>query len=324
MTEVATGNQDVTPAPAPANVDLEAKVASHRGQIKEAFEKAATGQAGPAATPEPKETQVDVPQFFARKAKEAAPPAFDPAKLSPELQEAYKSMQADFTQKWQSASDLRKQTEEMRSKLDDERRVMMDNQKALLDALKAGRPEQAPAGTDDPMTTIQTLRDEGRHAEADQLLARYLDNLAEQKVAPMKKEAELNLLKTTFRDTASEITMNNPVVNRYREDVTKVFDGDSPLMQTIRPYLFQSPQSIRTFVPLVLNAIATEIHARTLEENFDKAVDAKVNSTLEARRASAARVPAKLVESGSASRTSAPGKMSLSEAVALAQSGNSQ
>jgi hypothetical protein len=322
MTLPASGNQDANPAPAPPNPDLEQKVASHQGQIKEAFNKAASGQAKPEAPPEPKDQTVDTPLFYTK--KKEAPPAFDPTKLSPELQEVYKSMQADFTKKWTEASDLRKQSEEMRAKLDEERRVMLDNQRALLDALKAGRPEVPPAGTEDPMAQIQALREEGQHAEADQLLASYLNRLAEERVAPIKKEAELNVLKTTFRDTASEVTTSNPVVARYKAEVSQIFDGDNPLMNTIRPYLFQSNESIRTFVPLVLNAIATEIHAKTLEERYEKAVESKVNEILEARRASAGRIPARLVESGSVSRSSAPGKLSLSESFSLAKTGTEQ
>jgi hypothetical protein len=110
----------------------------------------------------------------------------------------------------------------------------------------------------------------------------------------------------------------NPVVQRYREDVVKVFDGDSPVMQTLRPYLLQNAQSIRTFVPLVLNAIATELHAKALEENFEKAVNARVAQTLDARRTTAGRVPSRLVETGGTTKESPPGRMSLKEATALA------
>lgn len=314
---VANPEQTPTPppvAPPPANRD-----AQRASQIRAAVQKAVetTGKPAPGATQEPtQEAPVEVPQFFAKK-KEAETPAFDPSKLPPELQAMYKSMQADYTKKTTEAAELRRQSEERNAKLDEERRVMLESQKALIEALK-GRTPAPEAGANDPMAQIQALRDEGRHAEADQLLINVTRQLQEAQMEPIKKEAELNLLKTTFRDTTSEVMTANPVVQRYKDDVVKVFDGNSPVMQTLRPYLLRDAQSIRTFVPLVLNAIATELHAKAMEENFNKAVDAKVEKVLSERRSTASRVPPRLVETGGVSKESPPGKMQLKEAIALA------
>lgn len=303
MTEVAGGNPPANPAPAPEATPAPAKPA-------------------PGAPPEPtQDAPVEMPRFFSRKREDGGKPApFDPAKLTPELQEQYKLMQGDYTRKTQEAAALRKEAEEMRVKLDAERQTLMET---LRDAVKLRQgPETPPNPEADVLAQIQTLRDEGRHAEADALLRQAIAQEAQAAIAPLKKEADLNLMKTAFRDTSSDVILNNPVVARYKDDVVKVFDGDSAVMQTLRPYILQSEQSIRTFVPLVLNAIATELHARTLEENFDQRVESEVKARLEGRRTAAGRVPARLVESGGSSKTSPPAKVTLKEAFELAREGS--
>ncbi len=328
MTDLATGSGNPVatpepapppqPAPVPSKAEMDARRAS---QIRDAVQKATdtVGKPAPGATQEPtKDAQGDVPKFFTKKAEAPEPAPFDPAKLTPELQGIYKAMQADFTKKWQDAADLRKQADADRTALAEERKAMIESQRALMDALKG--KVTPPEGTDsDPMAQIQALRDEGRHAEADQLLISVAQKFAEAQNEPLKREAELNHLRTTFRDTASEVITSNPIVQRYKDGVVSIFDSNTPVMNLVRSRILGDAESVKLFVPLVMNAIATELHAKALEENYDRAVEAGIKKGLEAKREAAGRVPSRLVESGSVSKESPPGRMSLAESIRQAR-----
>lgn len=325
MTLPDPGTLDANPEPAPEPVAPASRPIPHATESQKsearraAFEKAAAvvGKPEPGANAEPVKAE-GIPTFFTEK-KSDEPPVFDPSKLPPELQPVYKSMQADATRKWEDAAKLRREVEERQAKLDEERRLMLDGQKSLIEALQKSRSTESTEATPTTLEQIQQLRDEGRHAEADQLVLKYVEQIAEQKAEPYVKEAKENLYKTTFRDTLTEIKMNNPVANHYWDQVAEVFDGNAPQMVAIRKAVLSSPESIRQFVPLVIDYIASRQHAATLEKNYEAAVKAGIEKGLADRRATAGRVPARLVESGAESLDSGPGKMNLKDAFRLAK-----
>jgi hypothetical protein len=323
MTEPATGTLDANPvsepAPGPAPVQpiRNASDAQVTDAKRQAFERAAAtvGKPDKGATAEP--AKADGPPTFFKKAEE--PPAFDPGKLPPELQPIYKSMQADATRKWEEAARMRRETEERQAKLDEERKLMLEGQRALLESFQKNRSPEAGAQTPTTLEQIQQLRDEGRHAEADQLVLQYVEQIAEKKAEPFVREAQVNLVKTTFNDTLAQTRMQNPVANHYWDQVAQVFDGNAPEMVAIRKAVLTSPENIRQFVPMVIDYIASRQHAATLEQNYEAAVKAGIEKGLAERRAAAGRTPGRLVESGSVSRDSGPGKIDLKESFRLAK-----
>lgn len=325
MTVPDSGTLDANQGPAPttppeAPVRVPAVTETQKSDARlAAFQKAAAtvGKAEPGANAEP--AKVDGPPTFFTQKKSGEPPAFDPSKLPPELQPIYKSMQADATRKWEEAARMRRETEERQAKLDEERKLMLDGQRSLLEAIQKNRGSEQAPGTPTTMEQIQQLRDEGRHAEADQLVLKYVEQIAEQKAEPYVKEAQVNLVKTTFRETLAATRMNNPVAAHYWDKVAEIFDGNAPEMVTIRRAVLSSPESIQTFVPLVIDYIASRQHAATLEQNYQAAVQAGIEKGIAERRAAAGRVPSRLIESGVESRESAPGKIDLKESFRLAK-----
>lgn len=323
MTLPETGTLEANPVVEPVPVAEPVRVIPHASEAQKsdarraAFEKAAatTGKPEPGASTEPAKAD-GPPTFFTKKGE---PPAFDPAKLPPELQPVYKSMQADATRKWEEAAQMRREVEERQAKFDEERRLMMEGQKTLIEALQKSRPEEANGATPTIKEQIQQLRDEGRFAEADELVLQYVDKVAEEKAAPFVAESQKNLIKTTFRDTLSEVRMNNPVAAHYWDQVSQIFDGNAPEIVAMRQAVLSSPQAMKQFLPMAIDYIASRQHAATLEQNYEAAVKAGIEKGLADRRAAAMRTPGRLVESGSVSRDSGPGLVNLKDAFRLAK-----
>lgn len=262
----------------------------------------AQGTPAPAAAPAAPASEPQVKTFFSKKAEGTKAEQPDFSKLSPELQNAYKSMQGDYTRKTQELADMRREFEGQQATLKAEREAMQKSQEAILEAIRNRTPaEGAPQPTDIP-SQIQALRDEGRYREADLLFADFVKQAALQEVAPLKQQAETDRLQSAFTKTAMNVVTTNPVVAEYRDEVVKVFDAPTPIMQKLRSVALASPENVQTFVPMILNAIATEIHARTLESRLEEMATAKAKSIVEAGRAKARSVPPSLVSSAGVSR----------------------
>ena len=262
----------------------------------------AQGTPAPAAAPAAQQ-EPQVKTFFSKKGKTEpsaeAPPDFS---KSPELEKAYKSMQGDYTRKTQELAEMRRSFESEQAALKAEREAMQRNHDALMEAIRGRAPEGQPAQPNDPVSQVQALRAEGRYEEADKLMLDYVQKVAQEQVAPIRRDAETAKLQSTFQATAMNVVASNPVVAEYRDEVVRTFDAPTPTMQKLRAVALSSPENVQTFVPMIMNAIATEIHARTLEAKLDQMAEAKAKSIVEGQRAKARSVPPSLVPSSQMSR----------------------
>jgi hypothetical protein len=296
-------------------------------------------EANPVATPEPapapaqdkpvqaatQEAPAEAPvkTFFSKKAAKAetAPELPDVSKLSPELQNVYKSFQGDYTRKTQELAEMRKSWEAERESqmaaFKAEREGFQKSQEAILEAIRGRNPEAVPAAND-PVSQIQALRAEGRYDEADKLMLDVVKQAALQEVAPIKAAAETQKLTATFQTTAINTVANNPVVAEYKDEVVKIFDAPTPQMQKIRAIALASPDNVQTFVPMVMNAIATEIHARNMEAQA-QALRAELDTLKAKSSATKARmVPSSLVNTSGRSRETTGGGGGLAAALSRA------
>ena len=277
------------------------------------------GTPAPAAAPAAPAAEPQVKTFFSKKEKAETPAsAPDFSKLSPDLQNAYKSMQGDYTRKTQELAEMRKSFESQQESLKAERETMQRNQEAFLEAIRGRSQEAQPQGQTDPASQVQALRAEGRYDEADKLMLDIVKQAALEQVAPIKRDAETAKLTSTFQATAMNVVASNPVVAEYRDEVVKVFDAPTPQMQAIRRVALSSPENVQTFVPMILNAIATEIHARTTETQLNT-VRAELETIKAANAKNRARsVPSSLIQSSGVSRETNGGGGGLSGALARA------
>lgn len=274
----------------------------------------------PAANPSTPEAPVgtekapEIPFFFRKptQAKEEAP-GVDPSKLPPDLQTLYKSMQADYTRKTQDLSQQRKEFEAKMSAFE-------ESQRMFREYLDRSAIRQAPTQTEqqgDVAAQIQTLRDEGRHQEADAILLQLMKTQAEAQIQPLKAQAEMEARQATFRNIVSDLKLNDPLMKAYGPEVAKVFDSPDPFWSQARQDILGDSSRMKMYLPFALRAIAIEQHAQRLEHNFESEVTRRVDERLKAERAKANGVPARLVESGSASRdTGRPKGMSLDAIIA--------
>lgn len=278
------------------------------------------GTPPPAATKEAPPPEPQVKTFFSKKAAAEKPQDALPdlSKLSPEMQNVYKSFQGDYTRKTQELAEMRKSFEGQQESLKAEREAMQRNHDALMEAIRGRGQEKAPDGQTDPVTQVQALRAEGRYDEADKLMLDYVKQAAMEQIAPMKREAETAKLQTTFQATAMNVVSQNPVVAEYKDEVVKIFDAPTPQMQAIRRVALSSPENVQAFVPMILNAIATEIHARTLESRLDQMAEAKAKAMVDGQRARARSVPTSLVNSSGISRETNGGGGGLAGALSRA------
>jgi len=298
MSANPVANPGVTPEPAPAP---------------------AQGTPTP-ATPQEAPAEAPVKTFFSKKAekKEESSP-LDLSKLSPDMQNVYKSMQGDYTRKTQELAEMRKQFESEQATLKAEREAMNRNHDALMEAIRGRVPEGQQPNAADPMAQVQALRDEGRYKEADELFLNLARQAAESQIAPIKKEAETQKLQSTFQATAINVVASNPVVAEYKDEVVKIFDAPTPVMQKLRSVALASPENVQTFVPMILNAIATEIHAQRMEAQATT-LRAELDSIKSKASATKARsIPARLVTSGGTSRETTGGGGGLAAALSRAE-----
>lgn len=262
----------------------------------------------------PPEPEPEITRFFSRPKREE-PKGIDPSKLPPELQTLYKSMQSDYTRKTTEVSEARKQFESERQKFLGEREAFQKFQTEFRDLLQ-GRVQ--PQAGQDPMEQVKALREQGMHDEADKLLMETVRAQSEQALEPVKREAQLNQLRTTFRDVSSEALTSDPVASKYRDYVVQTFDLNTPVMNAVRAVVTRDEQSMRTLLPVVMHFIGLEAHARNLEETFEKQVEAEAKRRYQTERSKAQGLPARLLESGSTSREGPPPALSLRDSVAAA------
>jgi hypothetical protein len=298
MVDQAVDNQPGTEAPAPIPAVTEAHISRDiRSAAGDALKQLRATDSDKPVTPptaEPKATEepiTELPRLTQPEPKKEAV-GFDPTKLSPELQDSYKSMQADYTRKTQELSEQRKS-------LLDEREKFLE--KAML-ALQPKEPKTEATPATNPLEQIKQLRDEGRHDEADQLLFEASERAALERVSGLEKAAKLSEMKATFRDVLTDTTMNNKVVGFYKDDVAKIFDQQTPVMEEIRRELLKSPERMKMLVPPVLDMIARAVHGQRLEREMDARIKAGIEAGIAAEKAKAGKVPAKLVESSQGAR----------------------
>jgi hypothetical protein len=303
MSANPVANPGVTPEPAPAP---------------------AQGTPTP-ATPQEAPAEAPVKTFFSKKAKaeESKESLPDISKLPPEMQNVYKSMQADATKKWQEIADQRKTWEAERATeqatLKAEREAFQRSQEAILEAIRGRSNPQDAAAPTDIKAQIAALRAEGRYDEADQVMLDAVKQAAMQEVAPIKREAETQKLQSTFQATAINVVASNPVVAEYKDEVVKIFDAPTPVMQKLRSVALASPENVQTFVPMILNAIATEIHAQRMEAQATS-LRTELDSLKSKASATKARsIPARLVTSGGTSRETTGSGGGLASALARAE-----
>lgn len=300
MSAIHEANPGATPAPAPAPQGTPSPV---------------TPQEAPAEAP--------VKTFFSKKAKAETPAPESPdfSKLAPELQNAYKSFQGDYTRKTQELAEMRKSWETERESqmaaFKAEREAFQRSQEAILEAIRSRNPQEQPQ-TNDPVAQAQALRAEGRYDEADQIMADYIKQSVMNEVAPIKRDAEEAKLTSTFQATALNVVAQNPVVAEYKDEVVQIFDAPTPQMHKIRSVVCATPENVQAFVPMVMNAIATEIHARKMEVE-----NAKMRAELDGYKAKASAtkarmVPSSLVNTSGRSRETNGGGGGLSGALARA------
>jgi len=299
MAEAAVDNQTGTAAPAPVPAVTEAQISRDiRSAADDALKQIRSKPSPdkPAAPPAPESKAAEVSGELPRLTEPEQPKkeavGIDPTKLSPELQELYKSMQGDYTRKTQELAEERKS-------------LLAEREKFLEKALAALQPKEAtpaaPAPTN-PLEQIRQLREEGRHDEADQLLFEASEKAALERVSGLERNAKIAEMKATFRDTLTETTMNNKIVAAYKEDVAKVFDQQTPVMEEFRKEILKTPERIKTWLPTVLDLIGRAVHAQKLEREFDARIKAGIEAGIAAEKAKASKVPAKLVESSQVSR----------------------
>src|ERR1700690_1079743 len=205
----------------------------------------AQGTPAPAAAPAAPAREPQVKTFFSQKGK-TEPPAEAPPDFSksPEMDKAYKSMQGDYTRKTQELADMRRSFESEQGALKAEREAMQRNHDALMEAIR-GRGVQTPAAqTTDPVAQVQALRSEGRYEEADKLMLDYVQKVAQEQVAPIRRDAETAKLQSTFQATAMNVVAQNPVVAEYRDEVVKLFDAPTATMQKLRSIALSSPENV--------------------------------------------------------------------------------
>lgn len=265
------------------------------------------GTPAPAAMPEATQGEPQVKTFFSKKAKAEAPrePLPDISKLPPEMQNVWKSFQADYTKKREEDITARKEWEAQRaqeqSALKTEREAMQRSQDAILEAIRGRAPAEG-VGPADPLSQVQALRAEGRYEEADKLMLDYVQKVAQEQVAPIRRDAEAAKLQSTFQATAMNVMASNPVVAEYKDYVVGVFDSATPVMQKLRSVALSSPENVQAFVPMILNAIATEKHAQVLEASNAQLQEQIKKLSETNSRAKARSVPPSLVTSSGMSR----------------------
>lgn len=253
----------------------------------------------------------ETPFFFQKHSKEAKGEEVhvDPSKLPPELQPFYKSMQADYTRKTQEAAEMRRALESERKSFEDSQRMFRE----YLDRTVAKPQEQVNQQTD-VASQIRNLREEGRHDEADAILLQVAQSQAQAQLDPLRQQAEVANRQATFRDIVSDLKLSNPVVSTYGKEIAQVFD--SPEMGKLRGAILSSSEAMKDFLPMTLDLIGARIHAARLERDFPEMVEREVTKRLAAERSKAMGVPARLVESSGASRTSgSPKGVSLDQAI---------
>lgn len=266
-------------------------------------------------TEKPQET---TPFFFQKPSKEAKGEEVhvDPSKLPPELQPFYKSMQADYTRKTQETATIRKMLEEEREAQKAERKSFEDSQRMFREYLDrtVAKPEQQVNQQTDVASQIRNLREEGRHDEADAILLQVAQSQAQAQLDPLRQQAEVANRQATFRDIVSDLKLSNPVVSTYGKEIAQVFE--SPEMSKLRGAILGSSDAMKDFLPMTLDLIGARIHAARLERDFPEMVEREVTKRLATERSKAMGVPARLVESGGASRTSgSPKGVSLDQAI---------
>lgn len=251
------------------------------------------------------------PFFFQKPSKEAKGEEVhvDPSKLPSELQPFYKSMQADYTRKTQEAAEMRRTLEAERKSFEDSQRMFRE----YLDRTVA-KPQEPVNQQTDVASQIRNLREEGRHDEADAILLQVAQSQAQAQLDPLRQQAEVANRQATFRDIVSDLKFSNPVVATYGKEIAQVFD--SPDMAKLRGAILGSSEAMRDFLPMTLDLIGARIHAARLEKDYPDMVEREVVKRLAAERSKAIGVPARLVESGGASRTSgSPKGVSLDQAI---------
>lgn len=267
-------------------------------------------------TEKPQET---TPFFFQKPSKEAKVEEvhLDPAKLPADLQPFYKSMQADYTRKTQEAAEMRRALEIERKSFEDKYKSFEDSQRMFREYLDrtVQRPtEQQGNQQTDVASQIRNLREEGRHDEADAILLQVAQSQAQAQLDPLRQQAEVANRQATFRDIVSDLKLSNPVVATYGKEIAQVFD--SPDMSKLRGAILGSSEAMKDFLPMTLDLIGARIHAARLERDFPEMVEREVTKRLATERSKAMGVPARLVESGGASRTSgSPKGVSLDQAI---------
>lgn len=276
-------------APAPtSDIRSAAKDAIRSIREKQGSAPASEAPAAP-ATPEVTES----PRLLTKE----APPAeakvdlssIDWSKQPPELQALRKELLGDYTRKTQEIAEMRKASIEEREKF-------------LAQALDRLAPKKEEPAVADPRETIKMLREEGRHEEADAMVLELSEKIASEKVAGLEKQAQINNLKTTFRDTVSDVNLNDKVVGAYKDQVAQVWDSDHPVMKEIRSLAISSPERIKTIVPAVMHFLAVEQHAISLENRMKKAIKDGIEAGIKAEKEKAAGVRSPLVPSGGTSR----------------------
>ena len=297
MAEPAADNSVAKPVAAPvADVQREISSDIRQAATKALAEQRPAPQEKPAEAAKPEPTGGEVKEFprlmQPEPPKKETPAGIDPAKLSPELQELYKSMQADYTRKTQELSEMRKQQL-------DEREKWLEKISQRLETPRT--PEATPPVN--PLEQIRQLRDEGRHDEADKLLIEATERAAMERVAGLERNAKIAELKSTFRDTVTDTGMNDKIVGAFRNEVAQVFDGDHPVLREVRAEALKSPERIKTWVPAIMHMLAVEQYALRLEKEVDARVADGIKKGIEAEKAAASKVPSRLVESGGESKT---------------------
>jgi hypothetical protein len=299
MSANPVANPGVTPEPAPAP---------------------AQGTPTP-ATPQEAPAEAPFKTFYtpkkAEKKEESAP--FDVSKLSPDMQNVYKSMQGDYTRKTQELAEMRKTFESEQATLKAEREAMQRNHDALMEAIRGRTPEATPPNPEDPMSQIQALRAEGRYDEADKLMMDVVKQAALAEVAPIKQAAEAKDKMSTFTSSAMNVIATNPLVAEYRDDVLKVLDAATPQMHAIRQVMLQSPETIKFFTPLVMESIAQSIRAPKADAEILALRSQLEELKAKTNTAKARSVPARLVTSSGVSRETTGGGGGLAAALSRAE-----
>lgn len=295
-------------------------VATPAATVQAAFAQAKSAQttSTPEAKPEVKtEAAPEIPQFFSKpKPAEEKAPATDWATLSEDERKNGYLRQQDYTKKTQEVAEQRRSLEAeftaRREEFERFAKILADRTTPNSGQMTA--PEGQPL---DPMQKIQALRDEGNWAEADKLLLQTVSDMAQQQVEPIKKEAEVQRLQATFQNVTNE-AMAQPLVKQYAREVAAVFDSQAPVVQEFRAFALATPERMKAMLPAFTYLLATEQHAKALEATFNERLQAGIEKGISDRRAAAAKIPGRVVESASQSRESAPGKMSLKDSMAYA------